>query len=286
MSDFAEKYGIVKGVFEDVPAWEYHYGKYRKLIQSSAYSEIDRSNLHYKVWRDRKPPQPNTQAMDHFLFGNAYHTYVLQIDRFHDKYFPHDKLTRSTRGGKPTGQWKEVLEKAGKKEVLWNEDLETIKIMREALKQNKSAWSAITGPGRRELTLIWKDDFGIWCKARLDICMDAIQVITDLKSTADASPMGFGKSAANFGYPLQAGHYIEGAVECLDWVPEFCFIAQEKSDPYAAMVFQVSKDLIMESMDRIYALKQKLAEAFRTGEYKGYPDNVQSLEMPRWYYYK
>ena len=52
----------------------------------------------------------------------------------------------------------------------------------EQLAQHKEASNAFT-EGKPEQTIIWREDNGIWCRARLDWLHDSHLIIDDYKST-------------------------------------------------------------------------------------------------------
>lgn len=280
IDEFAEKYGIEEGIFDDITDEEYHYGKYRKCLSNSGFKPLFRSAIHFKTWRDRE----SDIEKDHFTFGKAYHVWLLERHSFFTRFHVVDQITRSTRGGEPTGKWAEVLATAGDKTVLWKKDLVKIQEMADAIPLNKSAEAILQNPGKYERTYIWKDpDYGIWMKCRVDIDIDTIDVIGDLKSTDNADGDAFDRAIFNYGYNFQGAHYVKGATYLTGRRKTFVFLAQEKDPPYAPSVTRLNESDIMIASEKMEPMIQRLAHAFRTKSWESYPHEVRDAMAPRWY---
>ncbi len=88
----------------------------------------------------------------------------------------------------------------------------------------------------------WEDkETGLPMIGYLD--MEAEKFIADLKSTTDAHPDEFMKSAINFDYHIQAAIYLE-AMAHRGKFPDYYFIAVEKTAPYGVSVLKATKDFI------------------------------------------
>lgn len=117
-------------------------------------------------------------------------------------------------------------------------------------------------------------------------------MITDYKSTADASGESFGKSTANFGYHIQAAMYIDIAERILGrTVDEYSFVITEQGEPYTTEVKHLNGADI-ELGRQIYTTEaQRIVKCLRehkkgTKKYwSGYSGKVSSSEviMPRYY---
>ena len=70
----------------------------------------------------------------------------------------------------------------------------------------------------------------------------------DLKSTQDASPLGFARNAADKEYDIQAAMGLDIVSACLGVEYEtFLFIAVEKSEPYNAALYDLYYDDIVDA---------------------------------------
>ncbi|MFD4444645.1 PD-(D/E)XK nuclease-like domain-containing protein [Nocardia sp. NPDC058519] len=126
----------------------------------------------------------------------------------------------------------------------------------------------------------------VMLRARFDsirVDEDAMEVeIDDYKTTKDASPRGFPKSAAEYGYHVQEAHYRRVITELGYTVKRFTFIAQEKTPPYLVCLHEFGPDDIAEG-DRIVTEGIELWDQCRAaGEWPGYGDQTNRMHLPSW----
>ena len=136
----------------------------------------------------------------------------------------------------------------------------------------------------REATIAWEDARQVPCKARLDaIGYSGLQpFIVDLKTTTDASPAGFARKAWDLGYHLQAAWYVDAVSKSWDCdAPAFYFIAVEK-DSGLVSVHQATDDFIAAGREAYRRAMDQFAEAWHTGIWPGYDENIHALDVPAW----
>ena len=93
----------------------------------------------------------------------------------------------------------------------------------------------LTG-GDAERVFQWSDEnTGVKCKAKADYVKG--DMIVDLKTAQDASPTGFAKACANFGYHWQDAHYSNGS-----GCARFVFVVVETSYPFGTAVYELDED--------------------------------------------
>lgn len=278
---------LQEGKFE-VSHYDYHYGKYKNLISSSGIKHLRKSALHFKTWQD-EPPKENEK--EHFSFGQAYHIYILERERFEEGVAIAPDVNKRTKDGKAELEAFNLAN--ADKAIISNVELQALRAMGKALKQSSFAADLLRNPLECEQTYIWQHpDYGFWCKMRLDFeVMNRIQcvgaappgIIGDLKSTKNAHPFGFPREVANFGYDIQAAWYSWGYRSVTKRALQaFIFLAQEKTPPYAVSVFHCGPDVMMRAWDKIDPALHTYAECLETGEYPGYPDELINLVMPGW----
>lgn len=152
-----------------------------------------------------------------------------------------------------------------------------------------------------ELTLTWNDQTtGQPCKARLDavrISDEGEILCLDLKTTVDASPIEFGKSAANYLYTLQGAFYADGLYYCakpleaLLSLPEgtlqgrpvtFEFVAIEKEAPHLVARYRLTAEQAAMGRDLYREALRVISEASESGQWAGYSNDPQPLQIPGW----
>jgi hypothetical protein len=120
------------------------------------------------------------------------------------------------------------------------------------------------------------------CKARYDR-LRPDNIIVDLKTTRDASPHGFQRSIANFGYALQAAHYRRGMREVLQQdMAAWCFIAVEKEPPFLVACYVLDAESIDASDVKVGKALASYMECKRTGVWPGYSDLIEPISLPKW----
>ena len=213
---------------------DYHASPY---VSKSHLDLIDKSPYHYwdrYINPDRIIPEP-TKAM---LLGSAFHTIVLEPHLFERDYIvePADAPKRPTavqrNAKKPSNQtleaiafWDEFDKKANKKTLVSLEDFERLTIMKQRVNEHPAASTILGMKGICEQSYKWTDKTtGELCKSRPDFHTEDGSLIVDLKTTGDASELGFQKSDHNFRYHVQAGWYLRSIEEA----KQFVFIAVEE----------------------------------------------------------
>jgi len=100
--------------------------------------------------------------------------------------------------------------------------------------------------GTPEQTLVWREGDS-WCRARLDWKPNAGHIFHDYKTTgASAHPDAWVRTAYGMGADLQAGFYRRGIRAVLKIEkPEFRFVVQENTPPYALCVIALTPAGVM-----------------------------------------
>lgn len=280
------------GVYHDIPDAEYH--RWAAVSQSLLKQCLDEFDGGCPAICRHYMDSCESEPTDAQAFGTAYHTLALQGEGVFRARYPAIIEHESTgpRGGtvrktRRDPEWKAAIEAHGDGAVLWDDDVAVMRRMLAALQGHKYAGPIVAGPGKREVALVWDDpDFGIRCKARCDWLHD--RYAADLKTTEDASPLGFGRSAATYGYHVQAAWYRRGLV-CLHKLGKlatgarpFVLFAQRKSPPYIVAPYVVTASEYHNGEGHIGPAMYELTRSLDTGEWPGYGDDVQELRMPTW----
>jgi exodeoxyribonuclease VIII len=99
----------------------------------------------------------------------------------------------------------------------------------------------------------------------------------DVKTTEDASASAFAKSIANYRYHVQDAHYREGFER-----DRFVWIAVEIKPPYAVAVYMDDSDMLALGQSHRDTDLRTYAECKAKNEWPGYPEVIQSIQLPRW----
>ena len=136
--------------------------------------------------------------------------------------------------------------------------------------------------GQTELSYFWDDLGTIKGKCRPDWISDDGEIVVDVKTTTDASPKGFQKSIANWGYHLQLGWYLRGLKKLGLPAKQFIFIAIEKTPPFCVGVYRADKDMINFAMKELDRLMPEIQTAIVSNEFPDYTPEIMPLSLPPW----
>lgn len=130
---------------------------------------------------------------------------------------------------------------------------------------------------QNEVTMIADVD-GVLCRTRPDIFTDGL--IIDYKTTGRPLDQ-FDRSAAKFGYDLQAVMYQRVAAELgdkCDWL----FLVQETTAPYPCQLFKPTREFLEVGQRKFQESHATWKHHLETGKWPGYPQEVQLLDAMPW----
>ena len=266
---------------------EYHSLDY---VSKSHLDEVNKSPFHYwdrYINPDRVVPEPTKQM----LLGSAMHTMVLEPDLFEKEYLvesanaPKRPTAAQLNAKKPSTQtleaiafWDSFDDKANGKTLISIDDYQRLSIMKKRIFDHPAASTILNMSGVVEQSYQWKDSqTGEICKSRPDFHTDDGTLIVDLKTTSDASELGFQKSVHNFRYHVQAGFYLRSIKEA----EQFVFIAVESKPPYLVAVYNASTDMINAGNRVADKNLATLAQCRKSGKWTGYSEEITTLDLPR-----
>ncbi len=237
-------------------------------ISASQLKTVMQSPYHY--WS--RYLDPNRVAMvptAAMRLGSLVHCAVLEPDELSKRY----QLApdRRTKEGKAS-----VIEMAAAGiEAVSEADMVLAVNMAVAVHGHPTA-GALLQSGQAEQSF-WFDDIptGLRCKCRPD-WFDGTTIV-DLKTCQDASPTGFAKAVANFGYQIQAAHYLAGTL-----ATRFIFVAVEKQAPYAIGVYELNTEALIHGSIARHNAMQRIQDCRAINEWPGYTDGIQTLQLPGW----
>lgn len=237
----------------------------RDYLSVSALKAFMRSPNHYIQYVNRE--QKTTKAL---AFGSAVHTAVLEPDEWDKRYAVAPKADRRTKAGKESWAAFEAANQG--KEVIPIDDYERIICIRDSVSRHSNAAHLLRTAQDFEQRMEG-NHFGYKYVGIADVVGNGY--VADLKTTQDASPSGFQRSASNFGYHLQAALYRE-----LFGVSNFYWIAVETQAPWNVVVYEQTQNAYDKSIDRL----RQATDAFKRwdGQPGSYTTNVLELDLPPW----
>ena len=257
---------------------EYH--GYREAISKSRLANMSVCPAYFK-WCEDNPTEPS----EDMVLGSAFHKIVLEPETFGDEFAVMPNFDgRTTQGKLLKKQFKETK---GNKQVITQDQYDTICGMRDSIMSNPYAKKLING--NIEQSMYFTDDLTkVECKCRPDVWRKVADrvVITDLKSAKSVMPNDFMRDCVKYHYDLQTAMYRDGASKVLG-VPkdniDFVFIAVEKKPPYLLNIMQADTYVIQKGEADFREFIGTYAECMQTQNWYGYNgrDNIiNNLSLP------
>lgn len=264
-------------------------------MSNSALSNFKRSPRHY-LWFQENKPEP-TPAM---VFGNAFHTYILENDKFKERYcaVPDDAPKRPTlaqwNAKKPSPEtivacdwWRGFNAENDGKITLSKDEHETLLRMSDAFNKHEPAMELLNEIGSTEVPLFWDDDVtGIPMKGKMDAYHPEFTL--DLKTCMNAFPETFSIDAFNNGLHRQAALYSDGRERTGKKKGDFYFIACEKEPPYGISVMKCTREFIRHGRMVYGSLLEDVRYWIEMGkpnvgyEWKSPINGIHDLNLPSW----
>ena len=248
---------------------------------ASRLKQFQRSAAHMRYAMDN--PQEPTQAM---IIGSATHSAILEPVLFAKEW---GRLPEGDGRSKAVKEAKaELITQFGVGQVLKPDVYDNILAMRDSVLDNALPLDLLDGADT-EVSHYWTES-DVECKARIDAIPAEGSVwdncIVDIKTTANGSPEEFRRSCFNFGYHIQAAHYLTAAAR-----DRFIFIVVERDAPHCVAIYELDDDaLYLGRETREFLLGQwALCEAEEAAggpdAWPGFPcEEIQELSLPGWAY--
>lgn len=252
------------GIYYDLSSEEYHADS---AIGSSTLKTLAKKTpAHLRGERKKESAT--------FDFGTALHLAVLEPEKDLIVCGPED------RRGKKWTDLKTACDEAGKI-LLTDGDYSRVMAARDSIFAHSECVRFFEGEYNTEVSI-----FGQWqeqrCKIRPDLWHKEHHVFLDLKTCVSASPEAFSRSAADYGYHIQAAFYT-AVYNALYWenpVDRFIFLCVEKEPPYAVALYELDEETMKEGL--LLALNSlAIYEACqKKQEWPGYSKNIEKISIP------
>jgi len=255
------------GIYADISNQDYHADP--ALGSTSLKTLATKTPAHYQ-W-DKSHPK----FSDAFTLGTAAHSLILEDDASNVVPVAADNwLSKAAKEAKAAA----LAE--GKQPLLSKEWLQVLS-MRDAVMAHPGAREAFTGH-KAEQSVFWEED-GLALKCRPDAWKPG--VLVDLKTTVNADPREFGKTAHNFGYHQSAAHYIDGVKAATGEELPFHFVLVEKTAPHLVSVVELDIEAINIGRHLNDRAKRIYRECIESKTWPGYP-TADLISLPMWAIYE
>lgn len=240
-----------------------------------------KSPLH--AWHASRRLNPNWTPVEKKTFdiGAAAHREVLGCG---DDYvaIPGDLL--AANGAASTNAAKAFIADARERGSIpiKEEEASQIEAMRDVAHARLKEYGIVLDPERSEMAALAEID-GAFCRAMFDnVPADPALPIYDYKACEDSRPDACLKSILNYGYDVQAEHYLAVWKAATGEDRQFVFIFQEKPQPNEITLIRLSGSFRDVGQMRAARARHIWAECVSTNNWPGYPAGIHEVDAPAW----
>lgn len=279
------------GLFDDVNERDYHADPVQpapSLSSSIAKLLVTRSPRHawYEHPRLRTAKalevEAPTRAMD---IGTAAHKLILGRGRDISEIVADDFKTKAAR------EIRDNARAEGRTPVL-SHDMANVRLLAEAFRDQLAGteFAGLLDQGDAEVTGVWQEAGGIWCRMRVDWLPAAARdgghiTVLDLKTTGGSGhPDDWQRTAFDMGYDFQDAHYKRGLMRLLPGVRSvrFVFAVLEQDPPYGLAFNEFGGQAAEEAAILMELARGLWGECLRRGEWPGYSTETTHIDPPKW----
>jgi hypothetical protein len=271
---------IIKAGIYTIPAEEYHSDPCEEPSLSASVAKIllNKTPLHAMLAHPRLNPNYREDESARFDIGSAAHSLLLEGD---GKMVVVDAKDWRTNAAK---EERDAARAIGKYPILAYQEhniREMVKVAKAFISTSELA--GIFELGKPEQTLVWREENGIWCRARLDLLSNDYRRIIDYKTTTSANPEEWArKQIIQLGYDIQAQFYTRGTYIVTGVSPEFTFLLQEIEPPYACSLVAFDNTYLNLGNMKIDIAIRLWETCMSGGVWPGYLPTVQYCSAPVW----
>lgn len=269
------------GIHDDVPADEYHAdpAETPSLSSSIANILISQSPAHARAAHPRLNPDVQRDEEAKFDVGTTAHALLLQDDDLIAELPFTDWRTKDAKTARDEART------AGRIPLL-SDQAARVRAMVAAARQGITSHAAqppLFTAGKPEQTLIWEDDHGVICRARLDWLHDNHQAVDDLKTTGtSADPQKWTRTGYGIGIDVQVAFYLRGLERLTGIRAAWRYVVVETYPPYAVSVCDLAPSALALGEAKVQRAIDVWAVCIEADSWPGYDRRVASIEVPTW----
>ena len=264
---------------DKAPDEEYHADTTR--LSNSMLSVLKRSPQEfYGRYVTKTTPHPeSTEAM---ALGHVVHCLALEPMEYRERFaVKPEGIDRRTTVGKAA--WAALLAESFGKTIITQDDANTAsQCVRRLVRHNEvGGLFARTGIVEQRINFVCNE---VEMRCKPDLVLPDLKLIIDVKTTSDASPTGFSKSIAAFGYARQAALYrdavaIEHGIDC-----RFLFAVVCTKAPYEVACYELTDDAMRSGQQEASALVLEFKQRCDTNNWLPvWSSGIVPIGLPRWY---
>lgn len=260
------------GFYENMP-----FEEYAKVdaLNGSSIVHMRRSPMKYRHEKDN--PTPPSPAMQ---MGTIVHRLILEPELVGDIAVWGLEPDQKVRNGRAWDSFREFNEGMT---ILTVAEYEAITGQATAALRNAPIRKYASAGGITEVSMFWRHPYTKRrYKARIDKLIPEAHTIFDLKSTRDCHSRRFGAQAYSLGYHIKLSLYAQGYEVLTGNRPKVLMGALDSKAPHESAVYRVTEDVLLQGIEELDILVEKLGECEKSGEWPGEYQEETDLLLPAW----
>jgi hypothetical protein len=215
------------------------------------------------------------------VLGSAIHSAILEPDLFPTEFIESPDFNLRSNAGR--AEFKAFKANHPGATILRPEDRKLCLAVRDAVYRHPHA-SALLADTVKEQSVYGIDpETGELVKCKVDALKNDGSMIIDVKSTDNAAPRAFGRSAHDYRYPLQTAWYNDVFDAALgEHPPTWVFLAAEKAWPHPVGIYFIEPEQLTFYREQG---RQDFHRILRCRRGQHWPDHgfqPQALVLPPW----
>jgi len=244
---------------------------------------LAQSPLHAWTASPRLNPDWEPNDSKTFDIGRAAHRAILGAGSDYVE-IPEELL--GANGAATTKAAKEFIAEAREKGLTPLKGAEVAEI--EAMQTHAAAKLAALGialdPARSEMAALAEID-GTWCRCMVDNApADPRQPLFDFKTTTNAGPDAAMRAVMNYGYDVQAAHYVETWKAATGEERRFVFLFQEKTAPYELTAIELDGEALDMARKKTRRAREMWADCLAKDSWPGYALGIFKVPLPAFFH--
>lgn len=275
---------LAAGIHGDIEADTYHADTLtpEPALSAGAIKTITQhSPLH--AWHQHPRLNPDHRAVerDTFDLGTVAHLLLLEGSAYASQV---QVIEANDWRTKAAQEAKAEAREAGRTPLLAR-DWQRVTDMAHAVEAQLLALPVTPAPltnGQPEQTVVWQEDNGVWCRARIDWLHNDLTAIDDLKTTGrTGNPIDWARTAFwSLGCDIQTAFYLRGIERLTGQTPDWRYVVVENTPPYALSIVTVGASALDLGRQKVERAIRVWGECLESGAWPGY--GTAAVDLRGW----